>query len=137
MRPAILLDSDDEGNARSQALLRNLYKGHDDFVILLGHVVGIPECEIEDVVGEHVLLPAVSRLIGHALSLEAPTAQVNSLVDRIVAAAEKAGVKLPDGWKATIALQVVADWVEGRSKVPDDVMARAVAVFERVNSVFK
>jgi hypothetical protein len=137
IRPAVLLDSDEEGKVRRQALLKNLYQGHDDFVILLGDVVGISKGEIEDLIGESVLLPAVSKFIGSALTLGAPAAGVTNLVDRIVAAAKKAGIDLPDGWKATVALEVVSDWVEGRSTVPDDLLARAATGFERVNSVLK
>jgi hypothetical protein len=79
----VLLDGDEQGRARRTALLKDLYAGHDKSVLMLSDVLGIKECEIEDVVGEAEFMPALVELLGKKLKLDGATAGKKSLPDRI------------------------------------------------------
>jgi hypothetical protein len=52
-----------------------------------------------------------------------------SVVKRVSAAAKRAGVVLPDGWKVTTMLRLVGDWAEGRKACPQKAIERAAVLF--------
>jgi len=56
VRPVVLLDGDDAGRARHNALMKELYAGHDSSIVMLDEVLGRPgdEVEIEDILGEEL-----------------------------------------------------------------------------------
>src|SRR5438093_4910436 len=45
----VLLDGDDAGRVRRDALLKELYAGNDQAVLMLSDVLGVSECETEDI----------------------------------------------------------------------------------------
>ena len=55
----VLLDADDAGRAQREALVWELCAGHDSGIIMLNDVLNRPgeEVEIEDVLGEALILP--------------------------------------------------------------------------------
>ena len=59
-RPVILLDSDEVGK-RCQKTLEKLYAKHEDAVLMLRDVFGQENYEIEDVIGEEIIVPCFER----------------------------------------------------------------------------
>jgi hypothetical protein len=70
---------------------------------MLSDVLGVSECETEDIRGENVLLPLVSALVGKKIALTKDDRAKGSLVDRIASTVARAGETLPEGWKPEIA----------------------------------
>lgn len=134
VRPLVLLDGDDQGRARRSSLLKELYSGHDQMVLLLSETLGVPECEIEDIVGEEELLPIVSELIGRDLKLDAATSGRRSLPDRIQDAADVVGIVLPDGWKPEAAKRLASKWAASDvGRVNPGTLDRAAQLFRAIN----
>ena len=136
-RPLVILDGDDAGRARQNALLRDLYAGHDLGIVMLDDVLGRPgqEVEIEDILGDEVLLDGLGALIGEAISL-ADDDPAASLPSRAEAAAQRQGAELPEHWKAAVARHLVSSWAERRMTLPDDVLDRAAVMFAEINRRF-
>ena len=65
VRPLVLLDGDDAGRVRRDALMRELYVGHDSNVLMLDDVLNRAgqEVEIEDILGEEVLLAGFNAVL--------------------------------------------------------------------------
>ena len=68
VRPVVLLDGDDAGRARRDALMRELYAGYEKAVLMLSDVLEQEECETEFTGGERArgadgLGPAASARI--------------------------------------------------------------------------
>lgn len=74
VRPLILLDSDEAGRVRRDALLKERYLGQDSHIVMKG-------------------------------------------------------IDLPDGWKTTVALQLVSSWAQQGSVLPDAVLKKAEKLF--------
>src|SRR5262249_47935173 len=107
-RPMILLDGDSAGKIQRDKLMRELYVGHDDQLVLLDLVLGIPDCEIEDLVGEATILAAVGELIGRPVVLVDADRGNGGIVAHLKSAAARIGVELLGGWKPEIARQIAA-----------------------------
>ncbi len=63
VRPVVLLDGDDAGRARRDALMKELYAGYERAILMLDDVLGEEECETEDVIGEATILPVLRDLV--------------------------------------------------------------------------
>ena len=68
-----MLDGDAAGRARRDALMKELYSEDEKAVLMLGDVLNIEECEIEDVLGEDVLIPAAKSVLGDCRGILAKT----------------------------------------------------------------
>lgn len=138
VRPLVLLDGDEAGRARRNALIKELYAGHLPAVLMLDDALDQPgrELEIEDILGEEILLPALKPIIGRELKLTAADRKAGSLPGQIKAAAERQGVQLPDGWKASAAIHLVSSWAEQKTTLPNDILDRAAALFTQIQSRF-
>jgi predicted ATPase len=138
VRPLVLLDGDDAGHIRKQALLKELYIGHEDTILMLDTVLNRPgeEVEIEDILGEEILLPVIRECISSKIKLNAEDRKIGSLVTQIKHAAKRHNVELPDGWKASVALQLVAALKEGDITLPDDVLDRAGTLMNEIRNRF-
>lgn len=137
VRPLVLLDGDEQGRARKIALMKELYSGQDKLVLLLSDVLGVKECEIEDVIGDCELMPIVNELVGKKLKLDAATAEKKSLPDRIENAAKSAGIDLPEGWKPEAARRLASKWAAvdpGQVDIP--MLDRAAKLFKALNARF-
>lgn len=55
VRPLVLLDGDDAGRANRNTLMKELYSGVEQGVLMLPVVLHKDDCEIEDLIGEAVL----------------------------------------------------------------------------------
>jgi len=132
VRPVILLDADEAGRVRRDALMRELYVGYERGVLMLDTVLpGVPDCELEDLIGEAVFLPMASRVAGKELKLVSADRSKGALADWVEAAAKREGVTLQKGWKAEVARQFSIEWSKGR-KVPADVLNRAEILFKEI-----
>jgi hypothetical protein len=103
VRPLILLDGDDAGRARRNALMKELYSGNEQAVVMLPVVLHKDDCEIEDLIGETVILPALSQMLGVEIALADVDRASALLLEQIRTAAVRLEVNLPDGWKSELA----------------------------------
>jgi predicted ATP-dependent endonuclease of OLD family len=137
VRPLVLLDGDDAGRVRRDALLKELYSGAERAVLMLSEVLGMDECEMEDVLGEKALLPFVSKVIGKKLSLNKEDRAKGGVVDHIISAASRIGEQLPDGWKPEVARQLAVQWSTTKAdSIPTDVLDRAESLFKAITERF-
>lgn len=137
VRPLVLLDGDDAGRVKRSSLTKELYSGHEKMVLLLSDVLGVKECEIEDVVGEAELLPVLNEMLPKKLKLDAASAGKKSLPDRVADAAKTAGVDLPDGWKPEVGRRLASKWAAtDASKVEAAMLDRAAKLFKTLNERF-
>lgn len=141
VRPVVLLDGDDAGRARQSALIKELYAAHTTAILMLDDALGRAgaETEIEDILGEEILLPSVSAVLGQTqtVKLSAVDRAAGSLPGQIKAWAVRHNVKLPDGWKASAAIQLVSQWAEQAIRLPDEVLDRASVLFAAINDRFR
>jgi predicted ATP-dependent endonuclease of OLD family len=138
VRPLILLDGDDAGRVRREALLKELYAGEDCAILMLDAVLDRAgdEVEIEDILGEAIILPALKSVVGKAIKLNESDRKAGGLVTQIKVAAKRLSIELPDGWKATIARDLVSDWTINRKSLPDAVLDSAAKVFVAIHAHF-
>ena len=138
VRPVVLLDGDDAGRIRRDALMKELYTGHEKAVLMLGDVLGKENCETEDIIGEATILPVLKEVVGNEVRLNQDDRSKGSLVDQIKSAAIRHGVKLPDGWKPEVARQIVVAWSTAEPKdMPGEILGRAEALFRELTSRFE
>jgi len=86
--------------------------------------------------GEDIVVVAVNALIGKSLKLNDTDRKVGSLPNRIKAAADRKSIKLPDGWKASVAIQLVSTWAETRAVLPAPVLDAAAVLFGAIRELF-
>lgn len=131
VRPLVLLDGDDAGRVRQTALLNELYASHGSAIVMLDDALGKPgeDVEVEDIIGEKILLHGVKSALGIALTLTTDDRKAGSLPDQLKAAAARAGKTLPEGWKATVAIALVSEWAEKKTQLPDSVLDAAAKLF--------
>jgi hypothetical protein len=133
----ILLDADEAGRVRKEALLKELYAGHPNMLVMLDAVLGAAGSETEDLLGEGELLPALNSMLGAAIQINASDRAIGGVVEHIEAAAARLRVALPDGWRADLARLVAAKYATGTAnKVPLDVLDRASKLFEEITQRF-
>ena len=138
VRPVILLDGDDAGRARRDALMKELYAGRARAVLMLGDVLGTAECEIEDLVGEATILPVLKDVVGSEITLAQYDLRNGSLVAHITSAAQRDAADLPTGWKSEVARRIVVDWsTMDPEDIPEDIVDRAESLFEQLVERFE
>ena len=138
VRPVVLLDGDDAGRARRDALMRELYAGHERAVLMLGDVLGKEKCETEDIIGEATILPVLKEVVGEVSLNQDDRSSKGSLVDQIKSAAMRHGVELPDGWKPEVARRIVVAWSTTEPQdMPEEILDRAEALFRELTSRFE
>ena len=138
VRPLVLLDGDDAGRVRRDALMKELYVGHDSGILMLDEVLGRAgqEVEVEDILGEDIIIPAVKSVIGKTIKLTEADRKTGSLPTAIKAAAKRQGVDLPKGWKASVAIHLVSEWAETQTQLPDAVLQHADTLFNCITERF-
>ncbi|WP_420637275.1 AAA family ATPase [Candidatus Palauibacter sp.] len=135
VRPVVLLDGDDAGRVRHDALMKALYVDSGSDIVMLDEVLKRPgdDVEIEDVLGEALVVSAVGEVLESAFQLDEVDRSAGSLPSQIKAAARRQGIQLPDGWKALVAQSLVTSWAEGRSEPPKEVLDDAAALLAALN----
>lgn len=138
VRPLVLLDGDEAGRIRRDALIKELYAGHLPAILMLNEAIGKAGAEVvvEDILGEAIVLPAVNAVIGRAIELTASDRKDGSLPSHIKAAAKRLNIELPDGWKASAAIHLVSGWAEKKTQLPDEVLERVATLFGEIEIRF-
>lgn len=138
VRPLVLLDGDEAGRIRRDALIKELYAGHLPAILMLNDAIGKAGTEVvvEDILGEAVVVPAVNAVIGRTIELKASDRKDGSLPSHIKAAAKRQNIELPDGWKASAAIHLVSGWAEKKTQLPDEVLDRAATLFGEIQIRF-
>jgi energy-coupling factor transporter ATP-binding protein EcfA2 len=137
VRPVILLDGDQAARVRRDSLMRELYVGHDQQILMLDSVLGVADCEIEDLLGEEVILPVLNTLLPQPLAITAADRVNSGVVDHIKAAAARLRIALPEGWKPETARLLATAWSLKRPEdLPADVLDRAAALFAELRNRF-
>ena len=138
VRPVVLLDGDDAGRARHDALMKELYAGQEKAVLMLSDVLGQEECETEDIVGEPTIVAALTEVVGKEIILDRADRGKGSLVHQIKSAAAHSGVDLPDGWKPEVARRIVVAWSTTDPKeMPADILDKVEALFKELTERFE
>ena len=137
VRPVVLLDGDDAGRARRDALMRELYAGYEKAVLMLSDVLEQEECETEDIIGEATILPVLQDVAEKKITLNQDDRDKGNLVAQIKSAAERHGAELPDGWKPEVARQIVVKWsTTDPIDMPTEILDRAEALFKELTKRF-
>ena len=137
VRPVVLLDGDDAGRTRRDALMKELYAGYEKAVLMLSDVLEREECEMEDVIGEATILAVLKDVGEKRITLNQDDRGKGSLVAQIKSAAARHGAKLPDGWKPEVARRIVVEWSTMDPKdMPTEVLDRAEALFKELTKRF-
>jgi hypothetical protein len=139
VRPLILLDGDDAGRVRQNALLNELYAANAAAVLMLDVALAQPgnDVEIEDILDEGVLLSGVNGCLSCRARLNASDRMAGSLPSQVEAWAVRSTTTLPKGWKASVAIWLVSHWAENATRLPDDVLDRASLLFSAINGRFR
>ena len=139
VRPLVLLDGDEAGRARRNALMKELYADHNSRILMLDDVLNRSgqEVEIEDILGESLIIPGLEAVLGKALQLDQADRSAGSLPSQIKAAAKRQYTDLPEGWKASVALHLVASWAEKGTTLADAVLDTAALLFSALNERFE
>lgn len=138
VRPIVLLDGDDAGRVRRDALMKELYAAHGSAILMLDEVIGRKgeNIVIEDIFGEEIFLEALKGLLKKALRLNDADRKAGNLPLRIKSAAERQSVELPEGWKASVAMQLVSDIGGGKVELPASVLDVAADLFKAIKERF-
>jgi predicted ATP-dependent endonuclease of OLD family len=138
VRPVVLLDGDDAGRVRRDALLKELYSAHGSAVMLLDEALGRhgQEVEIEDILGEEIIIEPAKTIIGKQLKLNEADRKKGSLPTQIKSAAHRLAIDLPDGWKASVAIKIVSEVAEGKIALPPSVLDTASNLFLAIRERF-
>lgn len=139
VRPLVLLDGDDAGRVRRDALMKELYTAHGSSILMLDEALGRngEKVEIEDIMGENILLPAISDLIGREVKLNDDNRKMGSLPAQVKVAAKQQSIEMPEGWKATVAVNLVSEWAEKRTVLPDSILEKAAFLFDSIRNRFE
>ena len=139
VRPLVLLDGDDAGRARQNALMKELYVDHNSGVLMLDDVLNRPgeEVEIEDILGECLVLKGLEAVLDNGLKLTQSDRSAGSLPSQIKAAAKRQARDLPEGWKASVALHLVSLWAKEGTTLSDEVLDTASLLFSALNEWFE
>ncbi len=139
VQPLIVLDGDEAGRIRKDALMRELYVNHESSILMLDEVLNKvgQEVEIEDIIGEETIVEALEVVLGGAIKLESADRSVGSLPSQIKAAAERQKVILPKGWKAVVALHLVSTWAESAITLSDEILNTAESLFSTMAERFQ
>ena len=138
-RPLVLLDGDYAGRARRDSLVKSLYSEHGSGIVMLDVLLERPgqEVEIEDILGEVIVLGGVETLLHKALLLGETDRSTGSLPSHIEAAAKRQGLTLPTFWKASVARHLVSSWAENGATLPDGILDTAALLFSTINEWFE
>ena len=119
--------------------MKELYVDHDSGILMLDKVLNRTgqETEIEDILGETLIVPGLTVVLGKAMELDQEDRLVGSLPSQIKAAAKRQTLDLPEGWKASVALHLVSSWAENRTTLADEVLNTAASLFSELNARFE
>jgi len=132
--PLVLLDGDDAGRVRRDALMKELYSAQGSAILMLDEALGRngENIEIEDVLGEDIVMKALKSVISNQLKLNDADRKKGSLPSQIKSAAARQAIELPDGWKASVAIKIVSDLAEAKIVLSPSVLDTASTLFNAI-----
>ena len=138
-RPIVLLDSDNEGEAKAQQLRANLYNDCPDRVLLVEEFTKLSSSEIEDLWPQEFLAERIAKYLrGPEEEFDEVVAKGKPVVPQVKAYAEKHSIKLESpGWKVEVAKSAKRR-LEARpgTIAPDSSVVQAwKALFEKIVTV--
>jgi len=137
VRPVVLLDGDQAARIQRDNLMKELYVGHDQQILMLDSVLGVPDCDIEDLLGEAVILPVLNTMLPQPLAITAADRVNSGVVKHIKAAAARNTIALPEGWKPETARLLAAEWsLKKPGDLPAAVLDRAATLFAEISKRF-
>ncbi|MGE3779908.1 MAG: ATP-dependent endonuclease [Pirellulaceae bacterium] len=138
VRPLVLLDGDEAGHVRRNALLKELYSGHDSAVLMLDELFEAEGFEVEDLIGEKPILATLNALLPSKLTLNKEDRAATGIVGQITTAAKRHSIALPGGWKAEVARRLASSWNEqDSSKLDAGMLDRAARLFKEIVDRFQ
>ena len=139
VRPIVLLDGDDAGRVRRDALLKELYTEHGSAILMLDEAIGLngKNVEIEDIFGETIIIDAVNSAISDKLDLNDSDRGKGSIPSQIKHAASRQAIELPDGWKVSVAIHIVSGVAASNIVLPKQVLEAASALFGAICDRFE
>lgn len=133
VRPVVVLDDDDAGRTKAAGLTKELYRDDTDSILFVSQAVP-GAAEIEDVVGEALMIKATSEVLGAPVTLNAvDRAAKTGVVDAITAWAKRTGTKLPVTWKFDVAYRVLKSRVAGDTTADSAQLDRAQALLTEID----
>jgi predicted ATP-dependent endonuclease of OLD family len=138
VRPIVLLDGDEAGRVRRDALLKELYSAHESAILMLDEAIGRTgdHVEIEDILGEEIIVKAVNSVMGKKVKITDADRAKGSIPAQIKSAASRQNIELHDGWKASVAIQIVSELAESKQTLPPAVLDAASALFTAIRDRF-
>lgn len=134
VRPLVLLDGDPSGVQSAEALQKELYAKTPQAIMSINDVLGQGMYEIEDIIGEQVIIPELKKMIDGSLKWTMDADNKKPLCRRIGSEAAKQKVPLPDNWKSDVAWEIGHKWLqEGKVVVPSDTLDRGHELFQMIN----
>ena len=139
VRPLVLLDGDEAGRVRQNALIRELYKEHDSKILMLDDLLNRPgqEVEIEDILGREIIIEGLKTVLEKTPQLSQTDNTSGSLPSQIKTAAESQKIDLPKGWKASVAIHLVSSWAENDTTLADKILDTAALLFSEIEARFE
>ena len=139
VRPVVLLDGDEAGRVRRDALLKELYSEHGSAILMLDEALGRngEHVEIEDIFGEEILMDAVNTVVNKKLKLNDTDRSKGSIPAQIKSAASRQAIELPDGWKVSVALYMVSGLAASKIVLPEQVLDSASSLFTAIRNRFE
>lgn len=132
-RPVILLDDDDAGRRRGQVLREHLLANSMKDILLLGDILEIEnqDIEMEDLIGKEIISISLRDALNVNIDIKdddfenSSSLRKRSLPRAIKIAAERGDIRLPEGWKASIASHVASSLAKGDMTLDDVARERA------------
>jgi energy-coupling factor transporter ATP-binding protein EcfA2 len=139
VRPIVLLDGDEAGRVRRDALLKELYSSHGSAILMLDEALGRDgeHLEIEDIFGEEIILAAVNSVVNKKIKINTNDRSRGSIPAQIKSAAERQVITLPEGWKVSVAIHIVSGLDQSRGVLPEPVLNAASALFSVICKGFE
>lgn len=139
VRPIVLLDGDEAGRVRRDALLKELYSAHGSAILMLDEALGRngEHIEIEDILGEEIIMEAVNSVISKKLKINDTDRSKGSLPAQIKSASGRQTIELPDGWKVSVAIHIVSGLAEAKAVLPATTLDAASTLFDEICNRFK
>lgn len=143
-RPVILLDDDDAGRDRGQVLRNRLFANKISDVLLLGDILEIDrqDIEMEDVVGKNIILTSLREALNVNIDVReedyrrGESLNRRSLPQAIKGAAERSAIRLPEGWKLSVASYIASSLAKGTIALDDLALERAQRLFTAIRRCF-
>ncbi len=128
--PFVVLDSDSPGQDTASKLKKDLYRGANERVHLVGDLCHMDNAEVEDLLPVDLLAGVVTKYLrGPDEDFDEVVSRGQPIVPQIEAYADQNGLELEKGWKVEVAKLTKTRLLREASVVEQDVIARWTDLF--------